>query len=789
MNTNTRFVDIFSRSKIIAHLSTPLYRNGYALVASTGATSLLGVIFWMLATRNYPTEVVGLNSAMITSMMFLANLSQFQFVNALNRFLPKAGNATGRIILFAYVVSLCAALVTSLVFINGITFWFPTLGVLRSSPYFIFWFTFSTMIWVIFVIQDGALVGLRQAIWIPIKNIFYAVAKILFLVTFASLLPQYGIFTSWTIPMIFLLIPMNLLIFRRLVPSHIETTKENADCFSIYQISKFVSIDYFSSMIWLGTISLLPLIVIRFAGVAANAYFSLSWLIAYMLYLVSSNMGMSLITEAAIDQSKLTSLYYSLLIQTARIIIPGVIVIVLFAPIILRIFGKEYSTEGTELLRLLTLSAVPYVITSLFISIARVQFRIITIVKVIGTLCLMVLSLSHILLGLYGIKGVGIAWLVSQTVMATILLLTQLRMTLIANMNLNFLLRTSTILRYLWWKVSNYRKIIQANALYQELLPTLDSLESTSSPEEWKALNICHTLSDMIVVTIGPSGGDGTIILNLPQSRSAKMCSQRQISVIETLHADDRLGEWRNLLPQIVAVGEIGEQAYRIEKMIPGVTALKLLSMPVSREVIQTTAISSIVDMHLRTATINVFDERLYENWVSEPLEFISKVERTFLPFDSCKDILERVDSELRATFLGCSFTLSWIHGDYWPGNILMTGNGRSVTGIVDWETARPDGFPILDLMNFLISTRMIVERKELGEVIQNLLHRNDWSQHERELLDASGSSLYGDQIEMRELLQLFWLGHVGSNLKKSKRFAHNQVWIAKNIKAVLETL
>ena len=451
----TSFSAIFSSSRIKAHLSSPLYRNGYALVFSTGTTSALGMIFWMLAARNYTTDVVGLNSAMISTMIFLANLSQFQLVNALNRFLPRAGQATGRMILFAYLISLGTALISSLIFILGVNLWSPSLSVIRSSPYFILWFTLSTMAWVIFVLQDGAFVGLRQATWIPVENFIFAVGKILLLVAFASLLPQYGVFASWTVPIILLLLPTNLLIFWRLVPKHVEATQGRAEQITTSQISRYVVGDYFSSLIWLGTTNLLPLMVISLAGATANAYFYLSWVIAYTLYLVSRNMGMSLIAEAATDQSKLITYGYRILVQTARIVVPAVIGIVLFAPYILRLFGEAYSVEGSLLLRLLALSAIPYIVISLFVSIARVQRRMVAMVIVLGALCLMVLSLSYVLLGIYGITGIGIAWLVSQTVIALVLLVTQLRMVLLSHMDLSFLLRIVAVLRSFWWRMSD----------------------------------------------------------------------------------------------------------------------------------------------------------------------------------------------------------------------------------------------------------------------------------------------------------------------------------------------
>jgi O-antigen/teichoic acid export membrane protein/thiamine kinase-like enzyme len=747
------------------------------------------MIFWIFAARNYTTEVVGLNSAAISTMIFLANLSQFQLVNALNRFLPRAGRATKGIILSAYLISAGTALFASLIFVLGLNLWSPELGVLRSSPYFTLWFILSTMAWVIFVLQDGAFVGLRQATWIPVENLIFAASKILLLVAFATLIPQYGVFASWTVPIILLLLPVNMLIFWRLVPRHVEATKDDADHFSIRHMGKYVTGDYFSSLIWMGTTNLLPLMVISLAGATANAYFYLSWVIAYTLYLVSRNMGMSFIAEASTDQTKLAIYGYRTLVQTARIVLPAVFVIVLFAPNILRLFGEDYSAEGTLLLRLLALSAVPYILTSLFVSIVRVQRRMVAMVIVLGALCVMVLSLSYILLGLYGITGVGIAWLVGQTAIAIVLLFTQLRMIFLTNLDLSYLLRIMAQPRSWWWRVIDRRKMMQANAMYQEILPTLNAPTISSSPEIWKALQVHHTVSDMTVVKLGPPGGVGAAILNLPQSEYASKSAQQHLSVVETLKTDERLGTWRNLLPQTIAAGEINAQTYRVDMMIPGRTAQELLSVPDNIATVQKRAATVINELHLRTSSLKMVSETLFSEWVDEPIHLIRELLNPQSLLSDGHGALGRVYAELRETLLGRNLTLSWVHGDYWPGNILMLPEDLTVTGILDWEAARADDLPLLDLLNLLLSTRVIVERKELGSVLRDLLLEDNWSHHENILLDAAKLAMTGDHLETRDMLLLYWLGHVGSNLNKSKRYSKNQIWIAKNVEAVLECL
>ena len=77
-----------------ARLNVPLYRNGYALVASSGLTSVLGLVYWLMAARLYTPQAVGVSAALISAMTLLANLAQLNLKSALNRFLPRAGSAS-----------------------------------------------------------------------------------------------------------------------------------------------------------------------------------------------------------------------------------------------------------------------------------------------------------------------------------------------------------------------------------------------------------------------------------------------------------------------------------------------------------------------------------------------------------------------------------------------------------------------------------------------------------------------------------------------------------------------
>ena len=80
-------VPAVSRAETVrAHLRVPLFRDGYALVANEGLTAALGLVYWLIAAREYAPSVVGTNTAAISAMMFIAGVAQLNLMSALLRF-------------------------------------------------------------------------------------------------------------------------------------------------------------------------------------------------------------------------------------------------------------------------------------------------------------------------------------------------------------------------------------------------------------------------------------------------------------------------------------------------------------------------------------------------------------------------------------------------------------------------------------------------------------------------------------------------------------------------------
>jgi O-antigen/teichoic acid export membrane protein len=408
-----------------AQLTTPLIRNALALVVNTGINAALGFVYWVIAARLFSANDVGLAAAAISAMTLLAGISLLNLEAVLVRFIPIAGRQTLGLVLGVFGVCSVLAILISTVFIVGLPIWAPSLGFLVTH-FGGLAFIGATLAWVAFVLLDGILVGLGQAIWLPVENALFGVAKLGFLLAFVGDGP-YGIFSSWALSAFLMVIPFMLLILLRFIPAHMEQVVPEGVQLTRKTFRTYAAGDYVGSMFELASISLLPLIVTYFAGAEENAFFYQSWIIAYTLILVANNTARALTVEAARDASRLRPYGRIVLRHTLQLLVPAVAALVLLAPWILNVFGGEYSTQGTTTLRILALAALPHAVILLGLVTARLQHHLRLVIVIQGAISIITLGSAVLLVGRMGNLGAALGWFSSQLLVAIILLATYLR--------------------------------------------------------------------------------------------------------------------------------------------------------------------------------------------------------------------------------------------------------------------------------------------------------------------------------------------------------------------------
>jgi O-antigen/teichoic acid export membrane protein len=398
------------------HLSDPLFRNGYALMANTAATGLLGLAYWLLAARHYTAADVGRASAAYSAMNLLSGLTAFNLVGMLTRFIPQSGRRTPGLVLRAYAFSSLASVLVTVPFLLMVGHLGSSYAELSSVTAGLI-FTACIVCWGIFTLQDGVLVGLRGAIWVPLENGTFGIVKMVLLLALATRLPRTGIYISWMLPVAVSLPLVNALIFGRLMPRHTRLTADRTPP-SARQIGRFLAGDYTGALCVLAVSFLLPVAVAARIEPSMNAYFYIAWTVGGTLSLLAVNMAMSLTVEGAFDQATLAANCRAALRRTMLILVPVVALVVIGAPLALGLYGPEYATHGARILQLLAIAALPQALTEMYLGALRAQSRTSTIALVQATRGILILGLAFALTGTMGIVGAGIAVLVSQVVVA-----------------------------------------------------------------------------------------------------------------------------------------------------------------------------------------------------------------------------------------------------------------------------------------------------------------------------------------------------------------------------------
>ncbi|MPY48249.1 lipopolysaccharide biosynthesis protein [Streptomyces acidicola] len=396
-----------------------LFRNAYALMLNTGISAVLGLGFWLAAARYYSESSVGQGSAAIAAMKFLAGLAALTLTGALARFIPIAGQGTGRLIFRTYAGSSVAVALAAMMFLLTLDMWGPSYRFLHG-PLNGLGFVLAVVAWSLLTLQDGVLTGLRSAVWVPVGNTVFSAVKLVLLVVFAAAIPATGVFVSWVAAIAVSVLPLGWLVFRRLVPRHVKATEDRARPPSLKEIGRFLAGDYTGSLFSLAVVYLVPVIIAAQVSSADNAYFYITTTIGGTVNLLAINMGASLTVEGSHDPGRLAANTRAALKRMARIMLPVCGVLFVGAPWILGVFGAGYAEAATPLLRWFAVGALLRVVMETYFAVLRAQSRTAGLAWLQGLLCVLVLGLTLLLLPRMGLVGAGVAEISSLAVIVLI---------------------------------------------------------------------------------------------------------------------------------------------------------------------------------------------------------------------------------------------------------------------------------------------------------------------------------------------------------------------------------
>ena len=392
--------------------------NAASFVGTFIVKAGFGFAFWWVAARQFTPQSVGFASAAISAMTLLGTFCMLGLGTLLIRELPRQpGKAVSLISSSLILVGIVGAGV-GLLFAFGVPLLSRDLQPLRASPQSVLLFAIGIGFTAIGMVLDQALFGFLRGdlqLW---RNALFAGAKLAALAIAGFLLAQQAgltIYTTWLIGdalssaslaayAVFKgkwngRIPRpNLGLLRELGPSAIQ--------------------HHLLNLLMMGPNMALPVLVTIIISTTMNAWFYIAFLLADIVYVIPQALVTALYAvssaqpEVLARKARLTlSLAFGACLLANCVIFFG-------SNLLLGIFGPGYVAHGVWCMRILGLAAIPFFIKDHYISICRIQDRMVQALLPLTAGALLELAASALGACLNGITGLSLGWLFAVCVEA-----------------------------------------------------------------------------------------------------------------------------------------------------------------------------------------------------------------------------------------------------------------------------------------------------------------------------------------------------------------------------------
>ncbi|AEV87787.1 sugar transporter [Actinoplanes sp. SE50] len=396
-------------------LDDSLARNSLLIMATSVVNGGLGYLYWLLAARSLAPAQVGTATALIsaaTAVSMIANLGAGHMF--IQRLPGSAAPLWGRIVgggLLAGGAATAAAAAGAAVLVPMVAVNFGFLARPAGAVAMIGTATAITAT----TLLDNVYVAHRAGHGMFVRNLGLAAGKIVALLGLLALgVHAAGVVVlSWTLPTIVVSAATVLAGLPRLRPgARLRLTGLAAE---VPHLRAALTGHHLINLTQAGPAALLPVLVTARLGPGANAHFYLAWMTASMLFMVSPAVASALYAERT--NAARVGLRRAALVVLAMVGAPAALLLAAGGRI-LAMFSAGYAAEGSMLLQILVLAALPDAVNNLAVAHWRSlgEFRLCRRLNAVRAVAC--LSLSWLLLPGAGVTGAGIAWLTGQTMSA-----------------------------------------------------------------------------------------------------------------------------------------------------------------------------------------------------------------------------------------------------------------------------------------------------------------------------------------------------------------------------------
>jgi O-antigen/teichoic acid export membrane protein len=389
--------------------------NSLTLIGAKVVTMGLGFLFWVLAARWFPQADVGIAAGVVATMMLCTQLALLGVGSAVITLLREHELAPASLLntsltLVAMTSVACAAIVVLLA--SGLL---SELDVVASSLPYALAFGLATLFGTVGILYDQASTALRRGDHVLVRGAVFGVVAVLGVVAVgphgAGLTGSAALLVPWVIAGL-AGCALGRGQLRRALGGYRARLRLDRGL-----APRLVSIGLAN---WALTLAerapglVLPVLVAELLSPEANATWYVAWMLAWVVYIVPIQVGITVFAEVASDPARLGRAVRHGVRSSLTVGALGALTSILAAPLVLRILGSEYAAQGVEPLRILVLAFLPLTFVHVYFAVCRGTRRLTE-----ATLAGWALALGSVVAGAvagpaHGLRGIALAWVAVQ---------------------------------------------------------------------------------------------------------------------------------------------------------------------------------------------------------------------------------------------------------------------------------------------------------------------------------------------------------------------------------------
>jgi O-antigen/teichoic acid export membrane protein len=403
-------------------------QNSVALILGKVSTMGLGFLFWLVAARLFKAHEVGLAAGAISAMMLCTQLALLGVGSAVISLFPEHRDDPARLLDTAFTFVIGTGLVAGAIFLGLAGSAFHNLSAVASQPLFAAGFLAMSVMGTAGIVFDQASTVLRRGDQMLVRGTVQGLLTLVAVVP-VLLLPGGGrdaaaaaIFGTWVAGGV-AMCAYGVVQLRRVLPGYHFRLRLAGMTRRLLVVGLP---NHFLTLADRAPALILPVIITELLSPTDNAHWYAVWMMAWVIFIIPIQVGMTLFAEASHRSKPLPRLLRQGMGHSLKLGVAAAAAMALAAPLALAVLGHGYSVAGSTPLRILVIAFIPMTCVQAYYAACRARRRLREATLTATVNGLVSLAAAAVVGPKWGLNGIAIVW-VSTQVLTAVWVMTRMR--------------------------------------------------------------------------------------------------------------------------------------------------------------------------------------------------------------------------------------------------------------------------------------------------------------------------------------------------------------------------